>query len=65
MPIRPLSMTFFFIVHLFYKYVQSNQLNTRDRKKLSQQEETFFSLIIFSFSARVSFCPLNKKSIVH
>ena len=41
MPIRPISVTVFFGVHLFYEYAQSNQSNTRNHKKPSQQEQTF------------------------
>ena len=38
---------------LFYEYVQSNQSNTRDRKKPSQQEQTFFCNALLFFSAHL------------
>ena len=51
MLIRPISVTFFFAIHLRYEYVQSNQWNTRDREKPSQQEQTFFPNTLLFFSA--------------
>ena len=42
MPIRPIRVIFFFSIHSHQKYVESNQSNTRDRKKTSQQGQTFF-----------------------
>ena len=50
MPIRPISVTFFFTVHLFYKYVQSSQSNTRSRKKTFTTRANFFFNAHFFFS---------------
>ena len=41
MQIRRISVTFILTVHSFYECVQSNQSNTLDREKPSQQEQTF------------------------
>ena len=61
MPTRLFSIVFFFMVHLFYEYVQLYQLNTRDRKKPSQQEQTFF-LQRSSFFLRASVSGLLKRA---
>ena len=54
MPIRPISVTFFFTVYSFYEYVQSNQQNARDRKKiLRNQSKLFFFNARLFFSARL------------
>ena len=53
MPIRTISMTFFFTVHSLYKYVQSNQSNTLDCKKPTQQEQIFFFNALPFYSARL------------
>ena len=64
MTIRPISVTFFFTVHSFYEYVQSNQLHTHDRKNLSQQEQPFFfNALLFFLGVSVS-SLLNKESMV-
>ena len=52
---------FFFSVHSRYKNVQSNQSNTRDRKKTSNQELTFF-LQSSSLFLRVSISNLLHKA---
>ena len=51
MPIRPVIVTFFFRVYLFYEYVQSNQSNTHDRKK--KQSKLISSMLFSCFSARL------------
>ena len=61
MPTRPVSVTFFFTVHSFYEYVQSNQWNMRDSKKPLEQEQTFFQRP--SFFCAFVFGPLNEESI--
>ena len=53
MPIRTISMTFFFTVHSLYKCVQSNQSNTLDCKKPTQQEQIFFFNALPFYSARL------------
>ena len=54
MPICSISLTFFITVHSFYENVQSNQSNTRDRKKTFATRANFFFLnpLLF-FSARL------------
>ena len=42
MLICPIKVTFFFTVNSFYKYVQSNQSNVRDRKILSHHKQMLF-----------------------
>ena len=59
MPIRPINVTFFFTVHSFYEYVQSNQSNTRDRRKRLQQEQTFF------LQSSLFFCAFVSSSLIH
>ena len=59
MPIRPISVTFFFTVHSFYKYVQSSQSNTRYRKKTFTTRTNFFSMLI-SFSPCLCFQTIKK-----
>ena len=63
MPIHPISVTFFFTVHSFCEYVQSNQSNTRDRKKPSQEKQTFFSVLFSFFRASLS-SLLSKESMM-
>ena len=48
------------MAHLLYKYVQSNQSNTRDRKTFATRAN-FFSSILFSFSPRVYFLSTEQK----
>ena len=58
------QLTFVFTAHSFYKYVQSNQSNTRDRKNVCHKSKLFFLQCSSLFlSANVS-CLLNKKSMV-
>ena len=39
---------FFFTMHSFYEYAQSNQSNTHDHKKLSPHDQTlFFNVLLF------------------
>ena len=54
-PICPINVTFFYTVHLFYEYVQSNQSNTRDRKNLRNTSKLFSNLF---------YSLVNKKSII-
>ena len=70
MPIRQISVTFFFTVHLCYEYVQSNQSNTRDRKKNFATRANIYSML-FSFSPCSSLflvyfvsSLLNKESMI-
>ena len=63
--IRPIRETFFFTAQSFYEYVQSNQSNMRDRKKPSQQEQTFILQCFYSLFFRASVSSLlNKESVV-
>ena len=57
MSICSIRGTFFFTVHSFYKYVQSNQQNTHEHKKSFQREQTFF-LQCSSLFFLVSVCSL-------
>ena len=59
MLVRSVGVTFF-TVHSFYEYIQSNQSNTRDRKKYSQQEQLFF-FQCFSLFLRASVSGLLNK----
>ena len=52
MPIRPISATFFFMVHSLYDYLQSNQSNTHDGKNLLTKSKLFFNAFLF-LSARL------------
>ena len=63
--IRPISETFFFTIHSFYKYVQLNQSNTRDRKKTSQQEHTLFLQCSSLFLHASVSSLLNKESVLY
>ena len=57
-----LTVFFFLTILLFFEYVESNQSNTRDCKKSSQQEQPFFvqsSLFLRAFVSSL----LNKESI--
>ena len=59
-PICSIRGTFFFTVHSFYEYIQSNQWNMHEHKKSFQQELTFF-LQCTSLFLLVSICSqLNK-----
>ena len=51
MPIHLISVAFFFTVDLFDDHAQSNQLNTRDRKRkkrLQQEQILLFKALFFS-----------------
>ena len=61
MSIRSIRVTFFFTVHPFYEYVQSNQSNTRDPKKPSQAQTFFIYCSSLFLRASVSSLP-NKES---
>ena len=61
-PIRSISVTFFFHGPLFFKYVESNQSNTLDREKPSQQNQTIF-LHCSSLFLRASVFSLLKKGL--
>ena len=63
MPISPISVTFFFTVHSFDKYVELNLLNTRDRKKTSQQKQTFFFFNASLFLRVCYFIVPNKEAM--
>ena len=54
---------FFFTGHSFHEYAQSNQSNTRERKKASQQEQTFFLQCSFLF-LRLSVSGLLSKEFM-
>ena len=54
---------FFFTAHSRCEYVQSNQSNTRDRKKPSQQEQIFFQSSSLFLRGSVS-SLLNEESMV-
>ena len=47
MPVRTISVNFFFTVHSFHEYVQLNQSNTRDRKIFSNKSKFFSSMLFF------------------
>ena len=66
MSIGAISVTFSFTVHLFYEYVQSDSSNMRGRKKLSQQEQTFFFYALQLFLKQIlsTFSPMNHESLV-
>ena len=60
MPIRPISVTFFFSVHSLYEYVEPDQSNKRGRL---EQKQTFFQCFSLFFRASVS-SLLRKESMV-
>ena len=63
MPVRPVSVTFFFTVHSFYEYVQSIQLNSRNGKKIRNKSKLFYSML-FSFSPRICIWSTNKETMI-
>ena len=55
----------FAFLHIsFFEHVESNQSNTRDHKKPSQQEQPFFPQSSFLFLRASVFSLLNKESMI-
>ena len=65
MPIRPISVTFFFTIYSSYKYVQSNQSNTGGHKKKLATSANFFPSMLFFLRTPVSWSTKQRVNYHH
>ena len=61
---RPISVTFFFTAYSFQEYVQSNQSNTLNRIKPSQQEKPLSLQFSYLFLRACVSSLLNEESML-